>query len=408
VKKTKIITIAIISLIALFAVLILLNLIFPGKAKPPGQTQGSGAPANAQANAGGSGRGANAPANAESSGRDAPPPDGSNRGANTQANADGSGRGANANAPANGGRAGNADGSGRGNSSGQGGQGNSGGAGNSGGNAGRQGGPGGGSSRNASTVRVTPVSTGTIEKSVIINGEILARNQVTIFPTIGGKLVETRLGIGDRVSSGQIVAMIDPSRPGEVYSRSPVVSTVSGTVIQAPFSIGDTLTTQSAVYIVGDLSSLLVETFVPERFVASVRQGMRAQLKLEAIPGESFEAEVIEINPVLDPASRTLRIRLRFVNPDSRIKAGMFATISLITNRKVDVPVIQRTSVINTYGSWIVFIVDENNMAKRREVTLGLDNEDYFEILGGLNLGEKVVSAGQNFLSDGDPVRVVD
>jgi len=358
VKKTKIITIAIISLIALFAILILLNLIFPGKAKVPVQAQGNQAmPAAAN-------------------------PSGSGRGANAQANAEGSGRGDNANAPANG--------AGRG------------------GNANRQGGGGGGSSRNATTVRVTPVSTGTIEKSVIINGEILARNQVTIFPTIGGKLVETRLGIGDRVSSGQVVATIDPSRPGEVYSRSPVVSTVSGTVIQAPFSVGDTVTTQSAVYIVGDLSSLLVETFVPERFVASVKQGMRAQLRLEAIRGESFDAEVIEINPVLDPASRTLRIRLRFVNPDSRIKAGMFATISLVTNRKVDVPVVARTSVINTYGSWIVFVVDENNAARRREVTLGLDNEDFFEILGGLSLGDKVVSAGQNFLSDGDPVRVVD
>jgi membrane fusion protein, multidrug efflux system len=393
VKKTKIITIAIISLIALFAILIALNLLFPGKAKTPGQTQAGGPAAVSNSgggnsggsgragNANGSNRGANAPANADGSGRGAPP-------------SDGSGRGDNANAPANGGRTGNAGGQG--------------GEGNSGGNAGRQGGPGGGSSRNVTTVRVTPISTSTIEKSVIINGEILARNQVTIFPTIGGKLVETRLGIGDRVSSGQLVAMIDPSRPGEVYSRSPVVSTVSGTVIQAPFSIGDTLTTQSAVYIVGDLSSLLVETFVPERFVASVRQGMRAQLRLEAIPGESFDAEVIEINPVLDPASRTLRIRLRFVKPDSRIKAGMFATISLVTNRKVDVPVIQRTSVINTYGSWIVFVVDENSAARRREVTLGLENEDFFEILSGLSLGDKVVSAGQNFLSDGDPVRVVD
>jgi len=382
-KKTKIITIAIISLIALFAILIILNLLIPGKAKKTVQAQRNQA-MPAAANPSGSGRGT--------------PPEGSGRGdnANAPSNTDGSGRGDranagtagrpdNANAPANSGRSGNA-----------------------GGQGGGARGAGGGSSRNATAIRVTPVSASTIEKSVILNGEILARNQVTIFPTIGGKLVETRLGVGDRVSSGQVVAMVDPSRPGEVYSRSPVVSTVSGTVIQAPFSIGDTVTTQSAVYIVGDLSSLLVETFVPERFVASVKQGMRAQLKFEAISGETFIAEVTEINPVLDPASRTLRIRLRFVNPDPRIKAGMFATISLVTNRKVDVPVVARTSVINTYGSWIVFVVDENNTARRREITLGLDNEDYFEILGGLSLGDKVVSAGQTFLSDGDPVRVLD
>jgi multidrug efflux pump subunit AcrA (membrane-fusion protein) len=86
----------------------------------------------------------------------------------------------------------------------------------------------------------------------------------------------------------------------------------------------------------------------------------------------------------------------------------MFATISLVTNRKVDVPVIPRLSVISTYGSWIVFIVDENNIARRREVTLGIENEESVEVLDGLNIGDNVVSAGQNFLSDGDLVRIVD
>jgi multidrug efflux pump subunit AcrA (membrane-fusion protein) len=264
------------------------------------------------------------------------------------------------------------------------------------------------SSRNATAVRITPVSGGTIEQSVIINGEILARNHVTIYPTVGGRLVESNYDIGDRVNRGDVVAMIDPSRPGEVYSRSPVISTVSGTVLQAPYSIGDTLTIQSGIYVVGDLSSLIVETYIPERFVAAVRLGMRAVLWFEAIPNETFNAEVTEINPVLDPASRTLRIRLRFLNSDQRIKAGMFATINLVTNRKVDIPVIQRSSVINTYGSWIVFVVDEDNIARRREVTLGIDNEEFFEVLGGVSMGENIVSAGQNFLSDGDLVRIVE
>jgi multidrug efflux pump subunit AcrA (membrane-fusion protein) len=270
------------------------------------------------------------------------------------------------------------------------------------------GGAPGGGRRQATTVRVTPVAPDTIERSVIINGEILARNQVTIYPTVGGRLTEMRREIGDRVNRGDIVAMVDPSRPGEVYSQSPVVATVSGTVLQRPFHIGDTVSTQSGVFVLGDLSSLLIETNIAERFVSVVTQGMRATLWLEAIPGETFAAEVFEVNPVLDPVSRTLRARLRFVNPDPRIRAGMFATISLVTNRRVNVPVIPRMSAINTYGSWVVFVVDENNIAHRKEVTLGLDNEELFEVLGGLSMGDKVVSAGQNFLSDGDLVRIVE
>ncbi|MCL2128535.1 MAG: efflux RND transporter periplasmic adaptor subunit, partial [Treponema sp.] len=268
--------------------------------------------------------------------------------------------------------------------------------------------------RGAAVVQVAVVGPGTIENSVVINGDVLARNQVSIFPTVGGKLAQTRFGIGDRVGVGDVVAMVDPSRPGEVYSQSPVVSTISGTVLQAPFSIGDTVSAQSALYVVGDLSGLRVETFVPERFVSSIRLGLGAVVTLEAIPEEAFYAEVDEVSPVLDPASRTLRIRLRFFDrqgravTDSRIKAGMFATISLITRTHADVPVIPRTSVINTYGSWIVFIVDENNTARRRVLELGIENESLFEVTSGIELGDRVVTAGQNFLTDGDPVRIVD
>jgi len=284
-----------------------------------------------------------------------------------------------------------------------------------------QGGGGAQSSRNASAVRVTPVATATIENSVVINGEVFARNQVSIFPTMAGKLVEVRRGIGDRVSQGDVVAMIDPSRPGEVYSYSPVVSTVSGTVLNAPYSIGDTLSTQSAVYVVGDLSGLRVETFVPERFVLAISQGLGAQVRLEAIPEEIFYAVIDEVSPVLDPASRTLRILLRFADrplgaaadvnfsqPGNRVKAGMFATITLVTQTRADVPVIPRVSVINTYGSWIVFVVDDDGIARRREVELGLENEEFIEVLGGVELGDRIVSAGQNFLTDGDPVRILD
>ena len=281
-----------------------------------------------------------------------------------------------------------------------------------------QGAPGGGGpsggGRNAAVVQVTVVEPGTIENSVVINGDVLARNQVSIFPTVSGKLVETRIAIGDQVSRGNVVAMVDPSRPGEVYSFSPVISTIAGTVLQAPYSIGDTISTQSALFVVGDLSALRVETFVPERFVSSVQQGLRAQVALESIPGETFFAEVDEVSPVLEPASRTLRIRLRFIDgqggafTDPRIKAGMFATLSLVTMTRTDVPVIPRSSVINTYGSWIVFTVDEKNIARRHELELGIESEELFEVLSGVSLGDKVVVQGQNFLSDGDPVRIVE
>jgi RND family efflux transporter MFP subunit len=248
---------------------------------------------------------------------------------------------------------------------------------------------------------------GTIENSVVINGDVLARTQVSIYPTVAGKLTEARFQVGDTVRKGDVVAMVDPSKPGEVYSRSPVVSTISGTILDAPVNSGDTLTVQTPVYVIGDIASLLVETFVPERFSTAARKGLTAEVSLEALPGTLFNMVVDEISPVLDPASRTLKIHLRFTRQDPHIRAGMFATVSLVTNTRKDVPVIPRGAVINTYGSWIVFIVNERNIAARREIFLGLENEQFIEVISGLEVGDQVVTAGQNFLSDGDPVRVV-
>ena len=268
---------------------------------------------------------------------------------------------------------------------------------------------GAGGAQSAVTVRVTPVLSDTIESSIKLNGEVFAVNQVSIFPTIAGQITETRFQVGDSVRQGSVVAMVDPSRPGQVFSPSPVVSTIGGTVLQVPVQRGDMVSTQTPVFIVGDLSTLMVETFVPERFSNSARRGLSAQITLPALPGEIFSATVAELSPVLDPTSRTLRVRLRFSGTmDSRIKQGMFSTVSLVTNSRDNVPIIPRGSAINSYDSWIAFTVDENNNAVRREVTLGLENENFIEVLSGLEVGDRVVSAGQNFLSDGDRVRIVE
>jgi len=279
----------------------------------------------------------------------------------------------------------------------------------------RSGGAGqGGGQRAGTVIRVTPVIRGTVENSVILNGDVLSSSQVSIYPTMAGKLTQLRVRDGDRISRGQVIAMVDPSRPGDSFYPNPVTSTVSGVVVSVPVNTGDTLQTNSVICVIGNLSDLRIETYVPERYSVTMHRGLPAQVHFEAMPGETFAAEVDELSPVLDPASRTLRIQLRLLpdksgRVDPRILAGMFATISLVTNSKVDVPVIPRDALIQTYGTWIVFVVPkDSSVARRREVTLGLESESMVEILTGLETGEQVVSAGQNFLTDGDPVRIVE
>jgi RND family efflux transporter MFP subunit len=251
-----------------------------------------------------------------------------------------------------------------------------------------------------------------VENSVVLGGEVLAFSQVPVYPVVAGTIAELRVKTGDRVQRGQTVATVDPSKPGDSFFLSPVQSTVSGTVLSVPFSAGDTVQPGNAVCVVGDIGRLRIETFVPERFSVNMKLGLPAQVRFEAIPGESFQAEIDEMSPVLDPASRTRRILLRFSDGgDQRIMAGMFASLSLVTGSRTGVPVIPRQALINTYGSWIVYVVEEENgvkTAKRRQVETGLESEAMVEITDGLKNGELVVTEGQTFLSDGDPVRLVE
>lgn len=273
-----------------------------------------------------------------------------------------------------------------------------------------RGGNSGGASviRNTVPVRVASVTPGTIESSIVINGDVLADKEVSIYPSVAGKLAATRLKPGERVLRGQVLALVDPSRPGEVYAQSPVLSTIDGTVLSVQANTGDTVTANTVVYVVGDISNVVVESFVPERFSASIHEGLAASISFEAIRGEFFAATVSETSPVLDPSSRTVRIRLKFAQKDARIKPGMFAQASLVTETRSDVLTVPRNSVINTYGSFIVFIIDEKNTAHQVEIGIGLESEEQIEVIRGLEEGDRVVFEGQNFLTDGDIVRIVE
>ena len=260
-------------------------------------------------------------------------------------------------------------------------------------------------------VRAAPVELGSIENSIVVNGDVLAARQVAVYPAAGGKITRLPFRLGEAVRSGEIVAVIDPSRPGELYQTSPVRSTINGTVLQLPFNVGDQVSATQAVAIVGDLSSLVVETYIPERFSTSMRMGLGADISFDSLPGEFFPARISEISPIIDPSSRTLKIRLAFgktssAKIDPRIKSGMFATLSLVTNARSNIPVLPREAVINTYGSWIVFVVDGSS-ARRRTIEIGMESETLIEVKSGLKTGEIVVVSGQNFLTDGDTVRVI-
>lgn len=281
----------------------------------------------------------------------------------------------------------------------------------SGGSASPQGGgngqPGGAAAR-ALPVRCKTITLGTIEDFTKLNGDVVSGNETKLYASVAGKLIERRVAVGSTVAKGTVIALVDPSKVGESYLPNPVESTVAGTVLSIPVSQGDTISTNTVIATIGNLSNLKVSVAVPERFLANLRIGSRAEIRFDAIPDAVYGAKVVEMSPVLDSASRTLDVKLGLDRGDPRILAGMFATVRLETDSRKNVLVVPRSAVGITSTEAYVFVVKADETVERRTVTLGIETEDAFEVRKGIAPGEKVVTEGRSMLSSGDRVRIVD
>lgn len=272
-----------------------------------------------------------------------------------------------------------------------------------------EGGPAGDSAAPSNSVAVETVTLerSTVSQSIKVNGDITVETSVEIYPDTGGKLVKSSINLGDSVQKGQVIAAVDPSVPGQNYSTSPVKATISGTVIELPFREGATITTQTSLATIGDLSNLLIITYIPERYISSLREGLAAKVGFDAYPGEVFHAEIYEINPVMDANTRTLSVKLKMTEKDERIRPGMFATMNLITKESLQTLAVPSRAVFNYYGEEAVYIVSQKGTAERRIVSTGLSSDADIEIISGLEEGESVITQGLSKITDGSAVRAV-
>ncbi len=275
------------------------------------------------------------------------------------------------------------------------------------GRGGKPGKPGGDT---AVAVTLVQASRGSISRTLETGGEVVAKNQVNASADIAGKVTAVLVEVGDAVRKGQRIASVDPSTPGNEFSESPVVAPISGTVTALPVSVGDKISSATAVAAIGRLDILEIEVNVSERFIGQIGLGTQAACSFAAWPGKAFPARVVELSPVVDPTTRTMKTKLVLDEPDGRVKAGMYATVELILERKTGVLALPIDCVVSRNGNDrrdVLFVVADNK-AVQRTVDVGISTSDSVEIRSGLKEGEQVVVSGQSLLSDGVQVRVIE
>lgn len=158
---------------------------------------------------------------------------------------------------------------------------------------------------------------------------------------------------------------------------------------------------------IGNLDEVWVEAEVFERQASLIEQGLPVSMTLEYLPGREWSGQVDYVYPTLDPKTRTLRVRLRFANPDHALKPNMFAAIDIHKVSEEEVLSVPREAVIRGGQSDRVVLALGEGRYKSVAVTTGRTDNQHIEVLGGLSTGEAVVTSAQ-FLLDSESSKTSD
>ncbi|MFO7848669.1 MAG: efflux RND transporter periplasmic adaptor subunit [Spirochaetia bacterium] len=277
-------------------------------------------------------------------------------------------------------------------------------------------------------VNTTEAKRGVIESYIDVNGDVVSQTTVETFPDNSGELTRFYVDQGDRVRKDQVIAEVDPSKPGSQFESSPVKAPISGTITELPAEVGSTVNPQMSIAQVSKMDDLQIRTDVAERFIGRMKTGLRAIITTEAFPDRKYEGRISKLSPVVDPQSRMMEVKIDLEGGSGELKTGMFVKVKIITDRKEDVIKIPMESVVERFEDTYVFVVEdapedsgigedddvpegageeEFGVVTRRRISVGTEVDQQTEVLEGLEAGEEVVTQGQTLLEEGAKVRVI-
>jgi membrane fusion protein, multidrug efflux system len=216
-------------------------------------------------------------------------------------------------------------------------------------------------------------------------------------------------GFATAASLDQQVALANAAKAAADQSRA----AIGDRVIRAPFagwvslrtiSAGAIIPAGTAIATVSDISRIKLDFTIPETQLSMIRQGMPIKAVSAAWPDRPFNGTIATIDPVIDPATRAIRVRAILPNGDKALKPGMLLTVSVFARERESLAV-PELAVVGDGEDRFVFVL-EDRTAKRVKVDTGMRQNGQVEILGGVKAGQKVVTEGVVKLTDGTKVRL--
>jgi membrane fusion protein (multidrug efflux system) len=242
------------------------------------------------------------------------------------------------------------------------------------------------------------------------------------------KLAEDNLAraVDLRKGEANTPADLDAARTRATQAQATVATlrtTIAKKTIQAPFDgrvairqveLGQVVSPGTPIASLQSVSPIYAEFWLPQQALADVKAGQKVRMITDTFPGQAWEGTVSTVNTEVDVATRNVRLRATFPNPDGRLRPGMFANVEVLAGAPRPVLVIPATAALFAPYGDSVFVLEEKPdaagkpglVATQRFVRLGERRGDLVAVESGLKEGEVVVSSGAFKLRSGASVLV--
>lgn len=180
------------------------------------------------------------------------------------------------------------------------------------------------------------------------------------------------------------------------YAR--IRSPISGIVSDRPVYVGEMAAAGAPIISIIDISQIVARANVPVKDAASVHVGRPARI---TGPDGDLPGKVTVVSPAVDPSTTTVEVWVQAANPGEKLKPGGTVRVAIIAETIQNTIVVQASALLNADdGGQKVMIVQGNNVARERRVSVGVRQGDRVQILSGLQEGDQVVTSGGLGLDD--------
>lgn len=191
----------------------------------------------------------------------------------------------------------------------------------------------------------------------------------------------------------------------DVDSKGNVIAPVSGTLVSLSATENGYVSASMPVAVINGAEQMKITVSVSEALVPKLAIGDQADVAVSAA-GAQFSGTVRSVEKAANMQTQLYTVTLSVPAEVSGLLSGMFAEVTFHTDRADGVITVPSQAVLTRGDTRYVFVV-EDGAAKYAEVTLGMMGSGVTEVTSGLTAGQQLVTVGQSYLSDGDPVRIV-